>query len=370
MNILILGWRDPGHPSAGGAEQVVHEHAKGLVKAGHKVTLFSSRFNNAKEQDEIDGIKIKRGGNQMLGVHIRAFYWYLFGKHDKYDLVIDQFHGIPFFTPLYVKAKKLAITQETAREVWFLNPLPFPINFIIGVIGFILEPLMYLPYKNTRFITGSESAKIDIAKFGIPTKNIFVVPHGVIVSNPDSQKKEVVSTITYLGVLSKDKGIEDALRCFEILNKTGNFKFWVIGKTETEEYRRKIEYLTKELGIEEKIKFWGYVNLDKKFELLARSNLLINPSVREGWGLVNIEANAMKTPVVAYTASGLVDSVKDGYSGILCKDNTPEELAENILKMLSDENEYLRFQKNAYDWSKQFSWDKSRKISLRIIENL
>ena len=51
MNILILNWRDPKHPNAGGAEIVTREHAKAWNKAGHSVTWFSSFFKDAKENE-------------------------------------------------------------------------------------------------------------------------------------------------------------------------------------------------------------------------------------------------------------------------------------------------------------------------------
>src|SRR6266498_3127303 len=107
MNILIFSWRGPKHPNAGGAEISTHEHAKGWVKAGHRVTLFTSYFPNSKKEEVIDGIEVKRYGRQMFGVQWEAFVWYLFKPHEKFDLVIDEFHGIPFFTPLYVKVKKM-----------------------------------------------------------------------------------------------------------------------------------------------------------------------------------------------------------------------------------------------------------------------
>ena len=82
--------------------------------------------------------------------------------------------------------------------------------------------------------------------------------------------------------------------------------------------------------MQKKVKYWGYVSQLKKFELLSRAHLLINSSSREGWGLVNIEANAVGTPVVSYRSAGLVDSVKDGVSGVVVKDNTPLKLAETV----------------------------------------
>lgn len=370
MRILVFSWRDPKHPLAGGAEQVMHEHMKGWVAVGHKVTLFSSRFAGSPQEEMLDDIKIIRRGYQYLGVQVAGFLYYL-SHRNEYDFVVDQFHGLPFFTPLYVRKPKLAVIQEVARKVWFLNPLPWPLNWVVGAIGYLGEPLLFIPYRRTHFMTGSESAKRDVSRFGIPLENIAVIPHGVIVKNPTPfPKKEKRFTIVYLGVLSKDKGIEDAIKCFYILNKMSKFQFWVIGRPETETYGRKIVNLVKSLGLNGKVKFWGFVSQEKKFELLARSYILINPSIREGWGLVNIEANSMGTPVVAYRSPGLVDSVKGGISGVFAREDTPQGLAEGVIELMGNKEVYSRLSKSAIRWSRRFTWGKSSKLSLNLVNSI
>ena len=370
MNILILGWRDPRHPLAGGAEQVVHEHAKGWIRAGNKVTLFSSRFKNSRKKETLDRVKIIREGHQYLGVQIAAFLFYLNHKKD-FDFIIDQFHGIPFFTPLYVRKPKVALIQEVARNVWFLNPLPWPINLVTGALGYVSEPLVFLIYKKTQFMAGSESAKKDLTKFGIPLKNITVVPHGVILPKSKVEiQKQKIKTVTYLGILSKDKGIEDAIKTFALLNQKDNFVFWVIGKAEQKNYEKKIKSMARKLGLDRKVKFWGYVDRDKKFNLLAKSHALINPSIHEGWGLVNIEANSVGAPVIAYNVSGSIDSVKDGQSGLICRQNSPECLAETVLNLLADVKLYSKLQKGSLEWAGNFSWQKSRKLSLELVKRI
>ncbi len=368
MNILVLSWRDPKHPLAGGAEQVMHEHTKGWIAAGHKVTLFASRIkNNPNRREILDDVRIVRKGFQILGVQVAAFFWYLFGKHPNFDLVIDQFHGIPFFTPLYVGKPKLAVLQEVAKEVWFKNDLPFPFNWLIGIIGYLLEPLVFVLYKNVPFMVGSDSAKKDLIKMGIAEKNITIVPHGVIIQIPKPiPQKEKVPTIAFLGALAKDKGIEDALKTFSLLNEKGNFNFWVIGKG-GEPYLSFLKAKAKNLGLEKNLIFWGFVSQEKKFELLARAHIMINPSIREGWGLVNLEANSVGTPVVAYKSPGLVDAVRDEQNGVICQDNTPEALVKESIDLVNDPVRYSTLQKGARQWSKRFSWKTSRAMSLDLL---
>lgn len=370
MNILILSWRDIKHPSAGGAEQVMHEHAKGWVRAGHKVTHFSSKTKRLVKLEKIDGVDFVRSGYQYLGVQIAGFLYYLRNKQ-RIDLIVDEFHGIPFFTPLYINKPKLAVIQEVARKVWFLNPLPWPMNWIVGLVGYITEPLVFIFYKKTAFMTGSESAKRDVSKFGVPIKKITVVPHGVILPQKlKILKKEKTKTITFLGILSKDKGIEDAISAFSIINNVGDYQFWVVGRPETISYGKKIKSMVKGFGLNGRIKFWGYVNQSQKFKLLSMSHVLINPSVHEGWGLVNIEANSVGTPTVSYNSAGLIDSVKDGVSGLICQNNTIKDLAENIISLLNDPAKYKKLSRGAISWSQKFDWQKSRKLSLKLINEI
>lgn len=370
MNILVFSWRDPKHPLAGGAEQVMHEHMKGWVDAGHHVILFSSHFKGGKKREILDGVEVIRWGFQYFGVHIAGCWWYFFGKHKNFDLVVDQFHGIPFFTPLYIwRTPKLAILQEVAREVWLINDFPPPFNWFVGWIGYFGEPLVFLFYRRIFFMTGSHSAKQDLVKMGIPEERITIIPHGVIIQKPKVSTKEKKKTVMFLGALARDKGAEDTIEAFSLLNKMGgDWQFWVVGRAERV-YLGYLKQRAEELGVTHTV-FFGFVDQRKKFELLARAHVLINPSAREGWGLVNIEANAMGTPVVAYRSPGLVDSVNHGKSGILCQRNTPAELASNTFELLKNEEKYERMRKEAMGWSKQFSWKRSRNLSLALLKKV
>lgn len=369
LNILILSWRGPKHPNAGGAEISTHEHVKAWVKAGHSVTLFTSYYQGAKKEELVDGVKIIRSGQQDLGVHIEVFKWYCFKKHSKFDLVIDQFHGIPFFTPIFVRVKKLAFIHEVAKEVWKLNQWPNPLNFMVAILGGLIEPLIFKLYKKVPFMTVSESTKNDLVLWGIPKQNINIIHNGITIPNISSKKAEK-KTVVYLGALAKDKGIETALVSFNYLQKRfkEDIQFWIIGRGE-EKYLRFLKSQAVSLGLEN-TKFWGYVDEIKKFELLGSGHVLINPSIREGWGLVVIEAAAMGTPTIAFNVPGLRDSIINGKTGILVNELSPGVQAEKIAELLDDKMRLSQISKKAISWSKNFSWEKSTAASLRLIEEI
>lgn len=372
MRILIFSWRGPKHPNAGGAEISTHEHAKGWVKAGHQVVLFTSYFEGGKKEEIIDGVKIIRKGFYAFGVHFQALRWYLFENKLQFDLVIDQFHGIPFFTFLYVRCKKLGFIHEVTKEVWKLNPWSKPFNMIPAILGPFFEQLIFeLFYRNIPFMTVSESTKKDLIEWGIPQNQITVIHNGLSVTKLTSNtKKETKRTLIFLGTLSKDKGIEQALKAFSLIEKyEKQWQFWVVGKADSR-YLKKLKVQSKHLGINQKVKFWGFVSDRKKFELLSKAHIAINPSIREGWGLVVIEAASMGIPTAAFDVPGIRDSIIPAKTGIICSENTIDDLARSILEIVNNVKKYKQMSKNAIIWSKEFSWSKSIKKSLYLIETL
>lgn len=370
MNILIFSWRGPGHPHAGGAEISTHEYAKGWIKAGHRVTLFTSLYPQGEKEETVDGVNIIRRGGQILGVHWEAFKWYLFENHQKFDLVIDQFHGIPFFTPFYVGVKKIAFIHEVTKEVWKLNPWPFPLNLLPAIVVTLSEPLIFkIIYKRIPFMTVSSSTKKDLMDWGILKNNITVINNGFNNPNFPVSRKEIKKTIIYLGAISKDKGTEDALITFKNLyERSRNIQFWVVGKAE-EHQLDLLKKKAKMFGIEKVTKFFGFVSEREKYSLLAKAHILINPSIREGWGFVVIEAASVGVPTVAYDVAGLRDSVVDGKTGLLA-DTKSEALADKIQYLLDNKELYQRLSINCLKWSKKFSWEKSIKKSLDLMEEI
>jgi len=114
----------------------------------------------------------------------------------------------------------------------------------------------------------------------------------------------------------------------------------------------------------------GYVSEKEKFELLRKSWVYVICSEKEGFGISVIEANALGTPAVGYRVSGLVDSIKDGYNGLLVEDGNIEELAKVLVNLLKDDDLRKRLSENAIEWAKQFSWDKSAEEFERVLEKV
>ncbi len=364
MNILILNWKDIKNPTAGGAEIVTYEHARRWIKAGHTVTWLSSAFRKSLKEETIEGIKIRRFGN-IYQVYLFAPYFYLFGGQ-KFDLVIDEVHGIPFFTPFYVRKPKLILIHEIAGEIWDYM-YSFPFNYL----GKVLERFYLTIYRNQYFWTDCKSTIDELVKNGIKRKRCIAIPcpsNAKPISKPIINKQLIFVSVSRI---VKMKGIEDVIKAFSIVNKKFlNSKLLIIGDGD----KRYINYLKKELvranGIEKNVQFLGYVEEKKKLNILKKSYLLLHASVKEGWGIVVIEAASQSTPAVVYNVPGLSESVKNKLTGVVLSKNSFEEMANSVIRLTQQKNTYRKYQKNCLEWANDLNWDDQVKKSLSMLNKL
>lgn len=368
MRILILNWRDIKNPTSGGAEVLTHEMAKRWVKLGHSVIQFSSKFPGSKTEEKIDGVKFVREGKADIrylfnSVHFAAFNYYNKYLKGNVDVVVDEIHGIPFFTPFYVKEKKVALICEVAGRIWDTN-FPFPFN----MIGKFMERNYFRFYKDINFITISNSTKEELLRSGVENKRISVLPMGFTrPTKLPNFNKEQRPTLIFLARLLKAKGIEDAIKACQIIKKDfPSLSLWVIGRGE-KSYEKKLKDMVKNLRFERNIKFLGFVDQDKKFELIQKAHLLLVPSLKEGFGLTVPEAGLVGTPTVAYNVEGLKDIIKDGENGFLVSPNF-REMAQTVKRILSDKILYLNSQKAVISFASRLSWDKTATKALSILE--
>ncbi|TAK96923.1 glycosyltransferase family 1 protein [Patescibacteria group bacterium] len=357
MKILWFTWKDKKNLRAGGAELVNEEIAKRLVRDGHEVIFLVAGFPGAKGEEIIDGYKVIRVGEKF------SVYWQAYRYYNKHlggwaDLVIEEINTMPFFTNLYIKDKPVVfLFYQLCREIWF-HQMMFPGN----VIGYVLEPLYlrFLAKRNILTLTESESAKVDLARYGFNKNKIKIFNVGIElepVANLENIQKHKKPTLLSLGAIRKMKRTDHQIRAFEIAKKkipdlqlkvagdsTGRYRDRVIRMMAMSPYAADIEYL-------------GRVSSDEKNELMRTSHLIMVTSVKEGWGIIVTEANSQGTPAVAYDVDGLRDSVRHGETGLIAKDRSPEGLAEVIVDLLGDDEMYRKFQKNAWEWSQEITFE-------------
>jgi glycosyltransferase involved in cell wall biosynthesis len=347
MRFLMLNWRDPKNPLAGGAERVTLAHLAALVERGHEVYWYSYDFPGGAREEIIDGIHIVRGGGKV-GSIFKAMAWYR--RQKKFDLVIDQHHGLPWFAPWWCKTNCVAYIHEVLGPIW--NAF---YRWPVSTIGRWQERWIQGLYRNVPFWTPSESTKKDLAAHGI--RDVTVIRNGIdMVPVPSLEEKLLETPLRLICVcrLAPNKRVDHAVHAMKLLNDRGvRAQLTVVGDGEC---RPGLERLAKTLNLADRVRFTGRLSEKEKNVELQQAHFLIHTSQREGWGLNVIEANAMGTPAVVYPVGGLIDSTVSGQTGVVTVAETPESLAEALVEIVGKPADYTRYRTNAWQRSQTFSW--------------
>jgi glycosyltransferase involved in cell wall biosynthesis len=361
MNILVFNWRDITHPWAGGAELNIHEQAKRWVLAGHQVTLFCGDYEGCAQRANIDGVEIVRKGSR-LSVYLWAPIYYCLYFRQKYDVIVDIENGIPFFTPLFSKTPKVCITHHVHTEQFQKEFSPF-----LARIGIFLESVMMpLVYRKIPFITISQCSREQLIHIGIKSDRCSVVYCGLDHNQyQPCQEKTSYPSLIYLGRLMNYKRVDLLIKMMPaILNVIPDAVLHLVGSGPTENY---LKQLRCQLRLERNVIFHGHVNEGEKTYLLQHAWLFVIASMKEGWGLVAIEANACGIPVIAFNVPGLCEAIDNPHSGILVE--SEQEFVAWVANLIEDENLRKKMSRFALEHAKNFDWDVSAQQYLHILES-
>lgn len=111
--------------------------------------------------------------------------------------------------------------------------------------------------------------------------------------------------------------------------------------------RERLERLAAEVGVWDSVKFAGAVPRTELLGAMGEAAVVVVPSRDEAFGLVNIEAMAMGTPVVASRVGGIPEIVRDGVDGLLFEPENAEELAACLVRLLKNEELRAEMGRNA-----------------------
>ncbi len=364
MNVLWFTWKDARHPWAGGAEVVGTELRKRLIEDGHQVKVLTSSVAGAPEREIVDGVEIIRRGSQY------SMYWHAYRYYRKNlvgwaNLVIDEVNTLPFFCRRFVREPVVMLFHQLCREVW-LYQMSFPLKYF----GYLLEPLYLRCLKRGPSVAMSESTKSDLQKYGYTADGIHVISEGICllpVADVKLVRKNSEPTLLSFGSVRSMKRAAHIVRAFELAKRKVPALRLVVAGDMDGSYGAKVKRMIDDSTHSGSISCLGQLPEERKTEVMQRAHLLAVTSVKEGWGLVVTEANSQGTPAVVYDVDGLRDSVRDGVTGRIAKQNTPTGLAKVIVEMLKNKSQYERLQWNAWSWSKEINFDRSYKDFSEVI---
>jgi glycosyltransferase involved in cell wall biosynthesis len=361
VRFLMLNWRDPENPLAGGAERVTLGYLSALAERGHEVAWFAFDFPGAARETRIRNVQIVRGGGKGSAIAL-ARRWTR--AQPRFDLVIDQHHGIPWLAPWWCGTNCVAYIHEVLGPIWTAF-YPFPVS----ALGQAQERWTHWLYRKIPFWTACESTRRELLAHGV--RKVRVIPYGVeTVALPELPPKQITAPLRLVVVsrLAPNKRIDHAIRAAHELTKLNIPVELTIVGTGWEETR--LKDLARGLGLADKVRFAGSLSETEKDQHLRECHLLLHTSQREGWGLNVIEANAMGTPAAVYPVAGLIESTLDNQTGVVSQLESPESLAARIADLVKGPDEYARLRLNAWERAKTFHWSRVLPVACDWLESM
>ncbi len=368
--MLLLCWRDTGHPQGGGSETYLQRIGAQLAASGIDVTLRTARYPGSARREVVDGVRVSRGGGSY-SIYIFAGLSMVLARIGlgplrkvRPDVVIDSQNGIPFLARLAYGRRVAVLVHHCHREQW---PVAGP---VMGRFGWFVESkLSPWLHRRNQYVTVSLPSARDLTSLGVNPDHIAVVRNGLDEAPAHTLTAPRSSTprVAVLSRLVPHKQIEDALDAVaELRPRMPDLHLDILGGGWWQ--RRLVDHAAL-LGISDAVTFHGHVDDETKHHVLQECWVHLLPSRKEGWGLAVTEAAQHGVPTIGYRYSGgLTDSIVDGVTGLLVDDHT--EMVVGIERLLTDPVLRDQLGAKAQVRSAEFSWRQSANAMRDVLDSL
>lgn len=370
-----------GVVDAGGQNVHVAELAAGLTRAGHEVVVYTRRDS----RELPDQVTVAPGYEV---VHLRAGPPHPVPKD-------DLWRQMPTFSielerhldarPADVVHAHFWMSAWAAQRALRRTQVPLLITF--HALGAVkrrhqgradtspperVQVEKQLATAASGVIATCRDEVTELARLGVPTEHIAVVPCGVDLSRfspPSSTAPESVGTrqrthrhrLVSVGRLVPRKGFEVII---EALTQLADTELVIAGGTPApgsadDPERKRLQQLAHSVGVGHRVHFAGQVSRAEMPALLRSADLVVCAPWYEPFGLVPLEAMACGTPVVASAVGGMLDTVVDGQTGRLVPPRDPAALAAVVGELLSDPNSRTAYGRAGVQRVRtRYSWDR------------
>lgn len=355
----VVSWRDLDDPGAGGSEVHINELARRWAAAGIDVTIRTGAVQGMPARIRRDGYRIVRAGGPVTGL-VRSPLSEVLGRQGTRDGLVEVFHGISFFAPLWCRGPRVGIAHHVHGDQ-FRFVLPGPAARLGEVFEQQLAPRLY---RSTPLVTLSESNRDELVALGHERNNVHVVAPGIderftpaVPGGPDARTEH--PTVVAVARLMPQKRVEVVAEALAPLrDRYPDLELWVVGDGPD---RSRLERVLPPWA-----QLLGRVDEVEHVSRYRRAWVAASASVAEGWNMTLTEAGACGTPSVASRIPGHTDAVIDGTTGFLADDVAAMTRAFD--RLLGDATLRARFGAAAADHARAFTWDAAAAAILELLE--
>ena len=348
------------YPTFGGSGVVATELGIELSKKGHEV-----HFITYSQPVRLDAL------SSNLHYHEVNVPDYPLFKYEPYELAlssklfdviskhkIDVLHvhyAIPHAYAAYM-AKK--ILKENGYNIPIITTLHGTDITLVGNNPFYKPAVTFSINKSDIVTCVSKSLMEDTREFFGIKREIKVIPnfididkyakkHNLCQGNMLAQDDEKI--IVHVSNFRPLKRIIDVLKIFEKINQKINSKLIMVGDGPD---KKKAKDFLRKNNLKNKVIFLGKTS--EVDEILCSSDLFLLPSEKESFGLAALEAMALKVPVISTNIGGLKDLNINGNSGYTSDIGDIDSMAENAIKILSDDSLEKKYRNQAFENAKKY----------------
>ncbi len=374
LRILVIGSTYPRSDEDYAVPWMREAHAR-LTSRGHKVTMLAPSYRGLGNH-RIDEVEVKRWRYAPAAWERLTHEQ---GAPNKIDNPLMQLLAIPYVICGCIAAAWLCLRQkfDVIHVHW---PFPHePIGWVASRVARVPLTIMChgaefalarrKPWISRLLRHSLRSADLIVANSTDTARQIkalsgceaLVLPYGSTVQAKDVHvPKNDRPRILFTGRLIERKGVDVLIQALPQVLVETKVDLYITGNGDQ---RERLEQLTTELGLEDHVKFLGFVSNEQLDQEYARCDVWVNPSVidsrgdTEGLGVGSIEAYAHRKPVVASAVGGIPDTVEHGRTGYLVPERDEVALANAILELVNDPqkatlmgNAGLEFAQTRFNW--------------------
>lgn len=375
--VLMFAWEYP--PTVvGGLSRHVGSLAPALVRQGFDVHVVTCEALGTPYEEVVDGVHVHRC--YILRPHAEQFLDWVLQLNLAMSQTVRRLVGDGVQFDVIHAHDWLVMTSALMARKELQLPLVSTIHATEhGRNQGIHSPLQHRIHRQDQLLIESSDAVIVCSQymerelkdvFGVRDESLNVIPNGVELqelqrTEPTGLVHSSEPIILFVGRMVREKGVQTLIEAApHILHLHPNAQFVALGKGPLlEEFRNQASSLP--------FIFPGFVDDDTRNAYFRRAAVCVFPSLYEPFGIVALEAMAMRTPVVVSDVGGLREVVHHGTSGLTFYAGNAVSLADQVNRLLLDSELRERIVRQAYrQIETKYHWDAIAKHTSMVYSNV